>query len=183
MPDEVFWPVYYGTCRSGILIQLIFALRWHAIQCLEGGFEGNDASLLESRQVLIGMSDAVSLFFSRHRSVMESAAFQKRAISLNAVSADKKVGSSCDWTARAGRADLEFMWSTTKVFAEFHIRMDFSSAFLNDVLLWDGLLREKVDHKKWSPHEKRHSMNQNGDKNGLRGMMPVYALALVAGLC
>ncbi|MDE0017399.1 MAG: hypothetical protein OXU51_14540 [Candidatus Poribacteria bacterium] len=77
LPDEVFWPVYYGTCMSGILAQFRFAPRWHAIQCLEGGFEGNDASLLESRQVLIGMSDAAFLFWSRYRSLLESAAFKK----------------------------------------------------------------------------------------------------------
>ena len=212
LSDEVFWPVYYGICSGGILRQLRPAFRWHAIQCLEGGFEGNDASLLESRQVLMGMLQAGFLFQSRYSSVLESAAFTKRAISLNAMSIDKKVVSPCAWTARAGRADMEFIWGIAKAFQEFYIRMGFSSDIENDAILWWGLLMNYVDHvsidrafrrrtdfssgslRAQSLQKNRHtvetqrarnkdcpnfSKNKNGDKKGLRDIIPVQGLALV----
>ena len=212
LSDEVFWPVYYGICSSGILSQFRPAVRWHAIQCLEGGFEGNDAGLLESRQVLRGMLDEALLFRSRYISVMESAAFRKRARSLDALSIDKKVVSRCAWTARAGRADMEFMCGIGKAFQEFYIRMGFSSDFENDTTLWVGLLMNYVDHvsidrafrrrtdfssgslRAQSLQKNRYtvetqrarnkdcsnfSKNKNGDKKGLRDMIPVQGLALV----
>ena len=119
LPDELFWHVYYGVCSSGILLQFQHIIRWHAIRCLVGIFDNDDAGLLQSRQILIGMRPHVSHFLSEYELVMDNAVFKKREASLNATSTREKANSMCEWRARAGRANLEFRWYAQNTFEQF----------------------------------------------------------------
>ena len=123
LPDEVFWPAYYGECASGIVDQYYLQYRWHAIQCLEGGFEGDDERLLHARQVLVDMAMMLVSFETRYERVLKSSAFKERKASVEALTSSQKGGSMCEWESRAVRAELEVAWCDFNAFEQFHERM------------------------------------------------------------
>ena len=136
LPDEIFWPVYYGADESGIVNQFEMQMRWHAIQMLEGGFEGDAEGLLHSRQVLTGMMSLGSAFVMEHQAVLTSAAFFKRRAEVNGLPFGFDDGVPCEWKSRANRAILEYGWCNLNAFKQFHVRMGFSSVYLNDQIIW-----------------------------------------------
>ena len=124
LPDEVFWPAYYGMCKSGIVSQYRFYMRWHAVQCLEGGFQGDDERLLEARRILTGLFFIHNGFISQHSVVIESDAFIEKAKSL-AVPSSERVKPRCKWKARAALADIEFISHSLRCYEEFYKRMEY----------------------------------------------------------
>ena len=139
LPDDVFWPVYYGICLSGIVSQFNFHKLWHAIKCLEDGFKDDDAGLLQARKELAGLEDVASSFVEEHKAVFDTPAFKEREALLQIPPFPER-NSSGEWESRAIRANLEFAWYQLNQMEEFHKVMEFSSVSANDKISWFGLL-------------------------------------------
>ena len=139
LPDEVFWPAYYGVSISGIAYQFKFYSRWHAIKCLEDGFKDGDEGLLQARKELTGLLDLAHYFLKKHQTVLESPAFKKRKALLHDPPFPQRSELACEWENRSIRADLEIAWYTLNWKKEFHKQMGFSSVYANDMISWNYL--------------------------------------------
>ena len=139
LPDEVFWPAYYGISVSGIAYQFEFYSRWHAIKCLEDGFKDDDEGLLQARKELAGLGSLAYNFLQKHQTVLESPAFQKRKALLEALPLLQRSELACEWGKRSIRAALEIAWYTVRWKEEFHKKMGFSSTCANDMISWNYL--------------------------------------------
>lgn len=158
VPDEVFWPVYYGMFAGGIYNQLPFRLRWHVIQCLEDGFKDDDAGLLQARKKLAGVAAISENFSQKHKVVLASPIFWVQAKWMWEQMSPAHTAPSSEWSDRAKRADEEFKWYLVNQMEEFHKAMEFSSLdtdssfYMNYKSPWSYLIGEPLAHPNlWKP--------------------------------
>ncbi len=144
LPDEVFWPAYYGRYRGGIYAQVIQRLRWHVIECLEDGFKDDDIGLLHTRKGLVGLGHMSDAFLEKHQVVLDSPTFQQK---IEWMDEKRKARRSeprpptSEWKERAGLADREFKEYLSDRMEGFRKAMELSSPLDAEKKAWNALLR------------------------------------------
>lgn len=145
--DKEFWTVYYGVSDAGVMSQLQLEPRWHAIQCIEGGFEKDPQGLKENRRALIGLLYLAADFEHIHATVAQSTDFQKRKEILDNTPG-VVLNPDCQWETRAIRALLEYGWYQQFEHIQFHEKISSPSMCISDKWVWLsltlGLAHEKT---------------------------------------
>lgn len=131
LPDEVFWPVYYGMYKGGICAQLTPRFRWHVIKCIEDGFKDNDEGLLQARRELVGLLYMTEAFQQKHKAVLESPTFLETKKWMEQERVDpfalEKRCETSEWETRAYLASWEFESYMSNQMKEFYKAMGFSA--------------------------------------------------------